>query len=58
MRFKELSTNNLYDAMLYGYTEGGVPVVLAKQAGTNPAQMVMMTIDKFCEEFDEYLGSQ
>lgn len=58
VRFKEKNTNTLFDVMLYGYTESGEPVVLAKQSASVPAQMVLYSITKFCQEFEEYLGPQ
>lgn len=58
VRFKNKSTDILFDVMLYGVTEDGEFVVLTKQVASSPPLLQMLTLDKFCENFEEYYGPQ
>ena len=52
-RFKEISTDLLYDAMLAGEDS-----VLVRLASPYPTEIYLMTLEKFVTGFEEFWGPQ
>jgi hypothetical protein len=53
VRFKQKSTDHLYDAMLTGEDS-----VLVRPASPYPLDMYVLTLEVFCQNFEEYWGPQ